>query len=311
MRKFIIYGAGNRGRWCIRFLKWRSLEENVYAFCDERYEELVNIEGKNVLSYSEAKEKSLPFLIAVKDKDVANKVLTMMQRDGCIVYLFDDFYKILNEEQTVFLREWCAYHHAKDNDQWFDISEKEEEVRVFWDEDTVFKQYFEKLDLRNVIELACGRGRHISHYIHLAGKVTLVDILEENIQFCRERFHTYKNIDYYKNNGFNLEKLSGNKYSSLFTYDSMVHFELIDIYEYLKDIYRVLENGGRALFHHSNYTANYKADFAHAPHARCFMNKDIFAYLAYRAGFEILEQTVIDWKNEKELDCITLLEKKK
>ena len=27
----------------------------------------------------------------------------------------------------------------------------------------------------------------------------------------------------------------------MFTYDSMVHFEMMDIYEYLKDIYRVLK----------------------------------------------------------------------
>lgn len=39
------------------------------------------------------------------------------------------------------------------------------------------------------------------------------------------------------------------------------------------------------------------------------MSKNIFAYLAYRIGFKILNQEIIDWYGEKQLDCITLLEK--
>lgn len=38
------------------------------------------------------------------------------------------------------------------------------------------------------------------------------------------------------------------------------------------------------------------------------MDKKIFAYLAYRCGFEIIDQTVIDW-SVPELDCISLIRK--
>ena len=38
------------------------------------------------------------------------------------------------------------------------------------------------------------------------------------------------------------------------------------------------------------------------------MNKDLFAYLAYRAGFEIIEQHVIDWVVTN-LDCVSLVKK--
>lgn len=38
------------------------------------------------------------------------------------------------------------------------------------------------------------------------------------------------------------------------------------------------------------------------------MSSECFAYLAYRAGFIILEQNVIDW-GVPELDCISLVEK--
>lgn len=307
--KFIIYGAGKRGEWCLDFLEWRRMSDKVYVFCDKRSEELKEIKGKRVISYEEALGLEMPFLISCADSQVADEIFEMIRSDGRDVYLFDDFYKVLGEEQAVFLREWCAYHHAKHNDNWFADAEEQAAVDVFWNQDSVFYKYFQKLDLQNVIELACGWGRHVPHYIDKAGEVTLVDILEENMSICRDRFKEYNSITYYKNNGYNLERLSDNSYTSLFTYDSMVHFEMMDVYDYLKDIYRVLKDGSKALFHHSNYTQDYMADFSHSPHARCFMSKELFAYLAVRAGFKILDQKVIDWYDVKNLDCITLLEK--
>lgn len=130
-----------------------------------------------------------------------------------------------------------------------------------------------------------------------------------NIDICKEKFKGITKIDYYCNNGYNLNELNDSEYSALFTYDAMVHFEMMDIFEYLKDIYRVLRKGGMALFHHSNDTSNYKNSFSTAIGGRSYMSKDLFAYLAYRAGFEIVEQHVFDW-SAKDLDCVSLVSKK-
>jgi ubiquinone/menaquinone biosynthesis C-methylase UbiE len=169
---------------------------------------------------------------------------------------------------------------------------------------------FCQLDLSNVIELACGRGRHVPHYIDKSGEITLVDILDKNINYCKDRFKSEDKIKYYKNNGFDLRELESDCYTALFSYDAMVHFEMMDIYSYLNDIYRVLKNGAKVLIHHSNYGDDYKASFENGPGGRSYMTKDCFAYLAYRAGFEVIEQKVIDW-GVKNLDCITLLAKSK
>ena len=40
------------------------------------------------------------------------------------------------------------------------------------------------------------------------------------------------------------------------------------------------------------------------------MSKDLFAYLSYRAGFDVVDQKVIDWEGDKNLDCVTLLKKR-
>ena len=145
------------------------------------------------------------------------------------------------------------------------------------------------------------------HSVIVLGIVALL----ENIDIVKELYKNHSNIYYYKNNGYDLSELPSEQYTSLFTYDAMVHFELLDIFKYLKETYRILTPGGYALFHHSNDSSDYTNSFADSsnPSCRNFMDKKLFAYLAYRAGFEIVEQQVIDWANIKDLDCITLLKK--
>lgn len=239
---------------------------------------------------------------------VDDKIKEQMRNklQGKHIIEFNELAPYLSADPVKFNREFCAFAHLEKMDHYFEAAENT--LEVFWSSDSVFYKMFQKLDLTNVIELACGRGRHVAKYIDLAEQITLVDILEKNIEICKERFRDISKISYYKNDGYDLKKLKDNQYSALFTYDAMVHFELIDIYEYLKDIHRVLKSGGKALFHHSNNTENYKASFADASHGRNFMSKEIFAYLADRTGFRVLEQVEVDWDIAK-LDCLSLVEK--
>lgn len=307
--KFIIYGAGNRGKWFFDFLKWRGMEDRIYCYADQRFDTLKECYGKEVVSLEKAVNYKMKFLIAIDDMQIASEIKQKLCDHGCEGIFIEDIHRVLGEDQQVYLREWCAYHHAKQNDEWFKVAEEEDAVAVFWGKDSIFKLEFDKLNLENVIEIACGWGRHLPHYINLASKITLVDILEENISICKERFKNENKITYYKNNGYNLEELETGEYTAVFSYDSMVHFELFDVYEYLKDIYRVLQQGGKALLHHSNYSSDYKADFSNAPHARCFMDKQIISYMAHRIGFKVVSQHVMDWYGAKDLDCLTVLEK--
>lgn len=264
--------------------------------------------GKDICSYDECIKKNCKFVItSTKYADEIEQILI----NDC-----KDYFKGINEwassqkiDQVEWNRDYCAWYHNNRMDAYFDRAEEQSELAVFWDDKSVIYGMFSKLDLDNVIELAVGRGRHVPMYEQKANHIVLVDILQSNIDFCKERFKSSKKIDYYCNNGYNLSKLNDNEYSALFTYDAMVHFEMLDIYEYLKDIYRVLRKGGMALFHHSNNTSDYKNAFSNAVGGRSYMSKDLFAYLAFRAGFEIVEQHVIDW-GIKDLDCVSLVRKK-
>lgn len=213
------------------------------------------------------------------------------------------------DNRVVANRNFLAEYHIESMDDYFRRAEEDGSIKVFWNEDTIFYQMFKELELKNVIELACGRGRHVPHYISKAENIVLVDILEKNINYCKRRFVEEKKVKYYVNDGDNLKELESGAYTALFTYDAMVHFEMLDIFHYLMETNRVLCRGGKALFHHSNCIEDYKVRSTTGRSGRNFMSKQLFAHLADRSGFNVLEQHVIDWGVEKDLDCITLVEK--
>lgn len=307
--QFIIYGMGKQGKTYYDFIKEKGLDGRVEGFCDRRYSELGEYDGKRCYGYDEAKLAAVPFLISPWDRNVFLEIQEQIKKDGGTSYEMNNIADYLGVDKVEFNRDFIAFYHIENMDNYFEDAEDYGHMSVFWGEKGGIYPLFCKLDLTNVIELACGRGRHVGQYIDQAGNVTLVDILEKNIDICKNRYKTYNKIHFYCNNGFNLEQLPSDRYTALFSYDAMVHFEMLDIYEYLKDIYRVLVKGGRVLIHHSNYDKDYTASFINSLHGRSYMNASIFAYLATRCGFHILEQKLINWAEVEGLDCVTLLEK--
>lgn len=190
----------------------------------------------------------------------------------------------------------------------------EQSLSPFWDKDSIFYKHFSTLDVSNVVELACGHGRHVPQYINKSNSVSLVDVNVENIDFCKNRFIEYSDkINYYVNQGNDFSEIKDNLITAVFSYDAMVHFDILAIGNYLKESYRILVPGGKCLFHHSNYTKSPLNFYQHNPHWRNFMSADIFANIATIAGLKIISQDIIGWGvgNQRffNIDCLSLLEK--
>lgn len=206
-------------------------------------------------------------------------------------------------------RSVIADYHRYEMQGYFEKAESEGHISLFWGEGSTFRPFFDCMDLTHTIELACGKGRHVAHYINRAETVTLVDILAENIRDCQRRFSELNNINYLNNNGYDLHELNSESYTALFTYDAMVHFEMMDIFNYLKETYRVLKIGGKALFHHSNNAEDYRTTFLSGTYGRNYMSKSLFAHLADRAGLTVIEQSLVPCGDIPDLDCLTLVVK--
>lgn len=310
MSGFVIFGLTPRAMKNMDFLHYCNLDGMVQAFCTLNKElQHSTVREKPVMLWDEALKLNLPFFLAVEPN--ANSVAKYLLESSGSSYS-ENLINLLSTEfgfdSDLLSRQYCGFVHHDRMDKYY--ADAEDSLDVFWDKDSPFYRMFSTLDLSSVVELACGRGRHVEKYIGQAGSITLVDMLEKNISFCRERFSGENNITYYRNNGCDFAELKDSSYSALFSYDSMVHFEIPDIYTYLKETRRILRNGGCALFHHSNLMIDPKQSFYHPLNngARTYMSKDLFAHLCYLNGLSVIDQQVIDW-TMPEMDCITLVKK--
>ncbi|MBN9220057.1 MAG: class I SAM-dependent methyltransferase [Mesorhizobium sp.] len=182
-------------------------------------------------------------------------------------------------------------------------------VSVFWNEDTIFRKLFSRLDVARIVDLACGRGRHSWQMRDWGNEKILVDVVKENIDICRDRFNGIANVRFINNNGYDLADIENDSCTSLFCYDAMVHFDHMVIFRYLIEINRILQVGGRALIHHSNNGTNPGGVYRQNPHWRNFMPQGLFFDYAIKSGFKVKEQAAINWGEHNCIDMITLVEK--
>jgi SAM-dependent methyltransferase len=178
---------------------------------------------------------------------------------------------------------------------------------IFWEPAHPFRPWFDRLDLHNTLELACGYGRHAERAAPLAGTLTLMDIHAANLEACRLRLAHYDNVGYILNNGYDFSPVPDNSLTAIFCYDAMVHFSPDLVASYLHDARRVLAPGGMALLHHSNFDATEPQHYGLNPQARNRMTMSMFRGLAEDAGLEVVDAKTLDWAGVAELDGLTLL----
>lgn len=186
---------------------------------------------------------------------------------------------------------------------------------LFWEHAHPFRPLFDLLDLHRTCELACGHGRHTEQLIErgLAAhseRITLMDIHPANLEASRQRLAgRMDGLVFERSDGYSFRPLAIDSLTSIFCYDAMVHFQPELVESYIRDALRVLQPGGRALFHHSNLASSEHDHYGQNPHARNVMAYDNFRHCAESFGFRILDSQPIAWGGIPELDRITLLEK--
>ncbi len=183
----------------------------------------------------------------------------------------------------------------------------EKYTNIFWSNDSLFTRLFNELNLNSVVELACGHGRHSEILQLRAKKLILIDVFEDNLDACRARLADKPNVEYILGNGYDFQPIKDQSQTAIVCYDSMVHFPPELVKSYLLDAYRILEPGGMALFHHSNYTSSGDQHYGKNPGARNNMNRAQFNAFAKAASLEIVEAFELKWGGVDNLDGITLL----
>ncbi len=109
----------------------------------------------------------------------------------------------------------------------------------------------------SILEIACGYGRWTQFLKDMCSNLTVIDISEDCIQACRQRFSEYNNIEYHVNDGKSLDMLPTASVDFIFCFDSLVHADESTMKAYLSQMNRVLKDEGSVFIHHSNLGAYY------------------------------------------------------
>ena len=96
---------------------------------------------------------------------------------------------------------------------------------IFWSEAHPFYPLFQRLDLTAVLELACGHGRHSEIVAERSGQLTLMDVHEENIAYCRTRLARFRNTLFFANSSHDFRSITDDAITAIFCYNAMGAFQ--------------------------------------------------------------------------------------
>ena len=92
------------------------------------------------------------------------------------------------------------------------------------------------------LEFGCGLGRNIALFGKRFKRIDGADISTKYISKCRQKF---PNSNFYVTNGIRLNNIPAEAYDLVFSITVLQHIPIYDIrFNLLKEIYRVLKNGG-------------------------------------------------------------------
>lgn len=178
-----------------------------------------------------------------------------------------------------------------------------------------------------ILELGPGQGRWTQYLKEAAQRLVLVDLADDCIAACRERFGPDGNISYHVNDGKSLDMVADRSIDLVFSFDSLVHAEADVLEAYLGQLGTKLTPDGVGFIHHSNMGAYRRA----ARLARMVPGRlrrpltmrrllvnlyawraesttaELFAALCERAGLVCIAQEKIRWEYGRGLtDAISL-----
>jgi 2-polyprenyl-3-methyl-5-hydroxy-6-metoxy-1,4-benzoquinol methylase len=176
-----------------------------------------------------------------------------------------------------------------------------------------------------ILEIAPGFGRWTQYLKGLCQHLVVVDLNENCIERCKERFASSTDISYYVNDGTSLEMIPDNSIDFAFCFDSLVHVEIQVLEAYVTQLASKLTQNGAGFFHHSNigeyqrtwkyqnripqtirrYLTRKKVLTDH--HLRAFsVTAAKFAEICDAAGLCCITQELVNWRQRLLIDAFSV-----
>jgi hypothetical protein len=155
----------------------------------------------------------------------------------------------------------------------------------------------------------------------------VVDLSEDCIRACKQRFTDCSHIEYHLNDGKSLAMVPDGLVNFVFSFDSLVHADALVMNAYIRDLARILTADGVAFLHHSNLGAYTRyAEIRRVPvlekivgrlglvgpfHWRDFtVDATKVEALAKEHGLQCISQELVRWGTKRTyLDCFSTIVK--
>ncbi len=181
-----------------------------------------------------------------------------------------------------------------------------------------------------ILEIACGYGRWTQFLKNSCNRLIALDLSEQCISACRERFGECTNVEYHLNDGKSLEMIADSSVDFVFSFDSLVHADGAVLKSYISQLNRILKDDGVAFIHHSNlgeYSEMY-SNIRKIPKLGFILRKlgvlekklhwrdpevsaEIVETLARDHELKCISQEIIPWGTKRaQIDCFSTLVKK-
>lgn len=147
---------------------------------------------------------------------------------------------------------WSHYDWSHSGDEWSSCWGGTD--YLWWG--TIFPRIHPFVPCGRVLELAPGYGRCTQYLKSMCCQLTLVDLVENCIEACKQRFELADNIDFHVNDGRSLNMIDDASIDFIFSWDSLVHAEADVMESYAAEFARILKPKGRGFIHHSNMGAH-------------------------------------------------------
>jgi SAM-dependent methyltransferase len=194
---------------------------------------------------------------------------------------------------------------------------------------TIFPRIKAHVPTSTILEIACGYGRWTNYLKDLCNHLTVIDLSEECITACKQRFSSFSHLEYHVNDGKSLQMIPDGSIDFVFSFDSLVHADISIIEAYFSQFPRILSSNGVCFIHHSNLGAYYTkyAIISKIPKlegllkAIGLLDHDLgwrdftvdaqkLEALAKKHGLVCVSQEIIHWGTKKTLtDCISTITK--
>lgn len=192
--------------------------------------------------------------------------------------------------------------------QWLSYFEQAENaITVQWDE--FIWPALKDFDLSTTLELAPGAGRIAARSLPFTKRLFLVDVNQYALELCFKRFANSpdrEKVLFCLNDGMHLQAIPDNVLTTIYCWDSAVHFDRLIIKGYLSEFKRTLRVGGKIFIHHSNLGAKARPVFKENPEWRSNMSSELMVEYCQELGLNVETQTILDW-HIPALDCISVI----